>query len=72
MTEPNPFAPEAIAPTLAARQLTVLPLHLVGVALLMSVVSIAVTLIGWLMSDVATDATFWLRYVASYLSLIHI
>lgn len=66
MTEPNPFAPEALAPTLAARQLPVLPLHLVGVALLMSVVSIAVTLIGWLMSDVATDATFWLRYVASY------
>lgn len=66
MTEPDPFAPEALAPTLAARQLPVLPLHLVGVALLMSVVSIAVTLIGWLMNDVATDATFWLRYVASY------
>lgn len=66
MTEPNPFAPEPLAPTLGARQLPVLPLHLVGVALLISVVSIAVTLIGWLMNDVATDAMFWLRYVASY------
>lgn len=66
MTEPNPFAPEPLTPTLAARQLPVLPLHLVGVALLISVVSIAVTLIGWLMNDVATDAMFWLRYVASY------
>ena len=66
MTAPNPFAPEPLAPTLAARQLPVLPLHLVGVALLISVVSIAVTLIGWLMNDVATDAMFWLRYVASY------
>lgn len=66
MTEPNPFAPEPLAPTLGARELPVLPLHLVGVALLISVVSIAVTLIGWLMNDVATDAMFWLRYVASY------
>ena len=66
MTAPNPFAPEPLAPTLSARQLPVLPLHLVGVALLISVVSIAVTLIGWLMNDVATDAMFWLRYVASY------
>lgn len=66
MTEPNPFAPEPLAPTLGARQLPVLPLHLVGVALLISVVSIAVTLIGWLMNDIATDAMFWLRYVASY------
>lgn len=66
MTESNPFAPEPLAPTVASRQLPVLPLHLVGVVLLVSLISIAVTLIGWLINDVDTDAMFWLRYVASY------
>ena len=66
MTEPNPFAPEARAPTLASRQLPLLPLHLVGVVLLMSLISIAVTLVGWVINDVDTDAMFWLRYVVSY------
>jgi hypothetical protein len=60
MTEPDPFAPEALAPTLTARQPPVLPLHLVGVALLMSVVSIAVTLIGLLMAGLGV---YWLANV---------
>jgi len=66
MTEPNPFAPEPLVPTSASRQLPVLPLHLVGVVLAMSVVNMLISLIGWLMNDVASYLTFWLRYVATY------
>jgi len=66
MTEPNPFAPEQPAPSLALRRPPVLPLHLVGVILLMSVIGMLMSVIGWLMNDVATDANFWVRYVATY------
>jgi len=66
MTEPNPFAPEPPTPGVVHRQLPVLPLHLVAVVLVMSVIGMLVSMIGWLLNDAASDFTFWLRYVATY------
>jgi hypothetical protein len=66
MTEANPFASEPHAPIAATRQLPVLPLHLAGVVLLMSAISLVMSLVSWLMNDVTTDLAFWVRYVLTY------